>query len=214
MIGDPKIKPRVCLEQGCFNYVADSKQKKCPAHLYADLMAKKKPKHYKFKKYPEKKPGNPNRPKTIQAIHTEEINKWKTKCHIIWSLIIRTVHGQGEFTKCCTCPKSKRTFGDGINGIHGGHYYEKGKYKYLAFDLRNGGPQCRNCNNNEAGEQIEMREYLIRFHGIDVVHSLERDSAEIQTKINTGLLNKYPSLDWYKEQHRILLEEKARLKIA
>lgn len=205
---DPKIKPRICVEDGCFNHVADRTKNKCPGHLYKELVAKKMEKgrnHFQQKYGKKKQPTqSPARPPSAKKMYLDEILRLQKIAHRLWSQIIRTMHSEGYVTRCCTCGRPKVTFGNGFFGIHAGHYYEKGKYFYFAYDFFNGGPQCLNCNNSQAGEQIEMRKWLVATHGKEVIENLEARVEQNQLDINEGRLPRVPSVEWYKDLIKIL----------
>lgn len=208
---DPKIKPRVCVVDGCFNQVADQKKKKCPACLYKELYEKKSSQIAKSgfsrKTYKKVGPAGPKKTskfRSIKQIIHDKTKKLQGKAHKKWSIYIRTKFGTGEVSQCCTCQNPVITFGNGIWGAHAGHYYEKGKYLYFAYHILNGGIQCRSCNNDEAGEQIEMRRWLVSVHGKDLFESFEQEVIDTYTKIKSGLLPRVPDIEWYEDQIRKL----------
>jgi len=88
------------------------------------IMLQKKSKKKKARK--DGKPGKPKKPKTISELALKiEHEYWKPLIFKIWG------------DKCTICGKPAST-------AH--HFYPKGTYKMLRFDLDNGVPLCRGCH--------------------------------------------------------------------
>jgi hypothetical protein len=99
--------------------------------------------------------------KAALAIYSRRIKK-------IWST------GSGEL-ECATCGKKIPEKGDSIvTTSHCGHYFPKGIYWGIAFDLCNAAPQCCQCNTRNQGCIPAMRRQLVKKWGEEAIADLEQ----------------------------------------
>lgn len=193
---NPYPKTKKCAKKSCSRDAIDGDH--CPRHTLQILSKKDK-----FKK-----------PKPF--IPKDEAQKLFDKCHIIWSNIIR---GNELMSKCSTCEKPLITKG-GLFQAHAGHYYDKGYYWKLAFELNNGGTQCPYCNTNTDNPaikermKIKLRQHLASVHGPESINKLDEMAIEFEDRMKRGIENKKPrqhdplhelhgrpsDLDWLQEK--------------
>lgn len=189
---DPKIKPKICINDGCENQAA--KGKECPNCLYKKAYAKKsgQVKRWKSKK---QNPLQKAISKADRGVETAE--KLFQKGLVLWSLVVR---GQEEYTCCRTCktPNPLKTKG-GLCGAHGGHYLDKANHWKLALDPDNGITQCKACNVDYIHSpkkieliKVEMRQAMIKEKGREVVDELDRRGEEFRLAVNQGRENSKP----------------------
>lgn len=94
------------------------------------------------------------------------------KAHELFSKFIRSKYDKNGYTNCFTCNKVIATFG-GLFGAHCGHYFPKNEYWLLAFDERNAGIQCYDCNVNKPFVIPQMRRKLVDIYGEEEIKKLE-----------------------------------------
>lgn len=76
------------------------------------------------------------------------------------------------FVRCVTCGKVKMLGRE----IHAGHFIKvfngNSSNFSVAFDERNVYPQCVKCNRYLNGNELKMREHIIKTHGKDGLNDL------------------------------------------
>lgn len=78
------------------------------------------------------------------------------------------INEDGDFI-CISCNTLKPK-----NQCDCGHYFSRGNYKSVRFDLDNCHSQCKKCNWHLHGHLIPYRENLIKKIGLDRFEKLER----------------------------------------
>lgn len=188
---DPKIKPKICINEGCTNQVA--KGKECPSCTYKKAISKKAKQRSKWRST-KKTDLQKAISKAERGVETAE--KLFKKALIIWSDVVRPIE---ERCNCSTCGKPLITRGEGIFGAHGGHYLDKSNHWKLALEPINGLEQCKECNcdfihNPKKIElmKIEMRTAMVKRHGKEVVDDLDERGAKFRIDVKQGRENSKP----------------------
>lgn len=127
-----------------------------------------------------------------------------------WRYFSRTIllYYADEFfsVKCCTCGKPGRI---SDKNIHLGHYkkvFDTNNTSFAtAFNECNVGPQCYQCNRLASGRPDEMRKWLVRQVGEDLVNQVEIKSRNF-CKLDKFQLDIYAKT--YKERFKALVKKK------
>lgn len=187
---DPKIKPRICINEGCYNECA--KGNTCPNCQLKALQSKKTKQISKWTKKPKTELEKAIS-KAERGIPTAE--KLYEKALKIWSEIVR---GDEPTVICSTCPKEVKTRG-GLFGAHAGHFLDKANHWKISLDPMDGLPQCKTCNvdfkdNPKRLELIkfEMRQTMVKIYGSEAVEDLENRGAEFRIAVKQGRENSKP----------------------
>lgn len=96
--------------------------------------------------------------------------------------------------RCSTCTRTKE---QGYQ-MNAGHYQPMGKVgsnNTLGWDEMNIHCQCVNCNNNGAGEQEKMAEYIRKKYGLKVLNNLKSRIYKLDPiKDWQAIINKFKKL--------------------
>lgn len=101
------------------------------------------------------------------------------------------------YVNCWTCGSPVKIKGSSVvDSIHVGHYFPKGVYWMIAYDLRNVGLQCYDCNVNNQGVIPAMRIELVKIFGESKIQELEKDAAEFLKLKKAGIYKNQPDELW------------------
>lgn len=118
---------------------------------------------------------NPFKKKFYQAKPTP-LNNLRKRVNAEFSKLIKLMYGSNGHAHCFTCGKLVGMAG--IFGAHCGHYFTKSTYWRLAYDERNAGIQCYDCNVNKQGDIPAMRRKLVAIHGAEAIEQLEIEAEQ------------------------------------
>lgn len=112
--------------------------------------------------------------------------------------VVLALYCKGKvFTNCWTCGKPVKVKGTSVvDSIHVGHYFPKGVYWSLAYDLENCGLQCYDCNCNKEGVIPAMRITLVSVHGEEKIKALELRADEFMKLKKIGFHKNQPDPFW------------------
>ena len=78
----------------------------------------------------------------------------------------RRFANEGGWVECVTCGKAMPW-----EESQCGHWIKRGNHA-TRWDMRNVGPQCPRCNLYMGGAMDEFAEYIVKTHGVEVMHEL------------------------------------------
>jgi Bacteriophage Lambda NinG protein. len=109
--------------------------------------------------------------KTIQKYKNKKLGKLIEEAQKLVNAYVRqrdAINEQGDFI-CISCRKLKSK-----SQCNAGHYFNRGNYGSVRFDLDNIHSQCVQCNLYEHGNLIPYRENLIKKIGTERFEQLEQ----------------------------------------
>jgi len=107
----------------------------------------------------------------------QPLAKIKKRLHRKVSRYIRLSAAIEGYCTCCTCGKTM-PWDDGCDA---GHLFER-YLIFVAFDIRNIDPQCRNCNSYPGGHAARHAYYTLKKHGQHVLEELDTLSRKQDTR--------------------------------
>ena len=109
--------------------------------------------------------------KTIQKYKNKKLSKLIEEAQKLVNAYVRqrdAINERGDFI-CISCRKLKSK-----SQCNAGHYFSRGNYGSVRFDLDNIHSQCVQCNLYEHGNLIPYRENLIKKIGTERFEQLEQ----------------------------------------
>jgi hypothetical protein len=136
-----------------------------------------------------------------------KLNFYSTKAWINCSHYVLTYYANNEgVVKCSTSDKQMHVTD---KNCHCGHYikvHDMSKTNYsVAFDFANLAPQSYQENIYRGGNQLKMREFLIKHHGLKAIEELEIRQHNV-CKLDTISLTYWA--DYYSNGLELLLRER------
>ena len=140
--------------------------------------------------------------KTFYQAKPTPLNNLRKRVNSEFSKLIKLMYGSKGYAHCFTCGKLVGM--SGLFGAHCGHYFTKSTYWGLAYDQRNAGIQCYNCNVNKQGDIPAMRRKLVEIWGEDKIKELEEDAHQFQLKKSRKLVGLKPDETFLRENLKII----------
>ena len=130
------------------------------------------------------------------------LNNLRKRVNSEFSKLIKLKYDKGGYAHCFTCGKLVGMAG--IFGAHCGHYFTKSTYWGLAYDERNAGIQCYDCNVNKQGDIPAMRRRLVEIHGAAAVEALELDAETFFAKKKQRLVGTKPDETFLRDSLKVI----------
>ncbi len=112
-----------------------------------------------------------NEAKTIQKYKSKKLGKLIEEAQKLVNAYVRqrdAINEQGDFI-CISCGQLKPK-----NQCNAGHFFSRGNFGSVRFDLDNLHSQCIRCNMHLHGNLIAYRENLIKKIGVERFAQLEK----------------------------------------
>ncbi|KUY20889.1 Bacteriophage Lambda NinG protein [Elizabethkingia miricola] len=125
--------------------------------------------------------------KTIQKYKTKKLGALIEKAQEVVNAYVRKrdqINDRGDFV-CISCQKMKSK-----EQCNAGHYFSRGNYGSVRFDLDNISSQCIQCNLHLHGNLIPYRENLIKKIGQE-----RFDQLEMMSKLKNFKYDRFVLID-------------------
>lgn len=140
--------------------------------------------------------------KKFYAANPTRLNNLRKRVNSEFSKLIKLMYAAKGYAHCFTCGKLVGT--SGLFGAHCGHYFTKSTYWGMAYDVRNAGIQCFNCNVNKQGDIPAMRRKLIEIWGEEEIKELEDQAHEFFQKKKQKFVGLKPDESFLRENLKII----------
>lgn len=149
--------------------------------------------------------------KTFYSAKPTPLNNLRKRVNSEFSKLIKLKYDKGGYAHCFTCGKLVGMAG--IFGAHCGHYFTKSTYWGLAYDERNAGIQCYDCNVNKQGDIPAMRRRLVEIHGSQAIESLELDAEMFLAKKKQRIVSTKPDENFLRDSLKVIQDRIKEFKI-